>query len=119
MKVQALAKALNDPPGKIAVWFSTTGKKLTRKMAPGLYSAYPEMPEKNPEENPPRSFDNPNLMAAIALEKKEGKKFSVVLVQRQFKLGYQAACELHDLVIDAKHPIAADPAPAKKKGGVK
>ena len=38
LKVKEIAEKLGSPAGNISVWFSTTGKKLTRKVKPGRYA---------------------------------------------------------------------------------
>jgi len=38
LRVKDIARQLGSSPGNISVWFSTTGKKLTAKLAPGLYA---------------------------------------------------------------------------------
>ena len=38
LKVKEIAQKLNSKPGNIAVWFSTTGKKLVTKVEPGRYA---------------------------------------------------------------------------------
>jgi len=38
MRVKDIAAALGKSVGNVSVWFSTTGKKLTHKVSPGLYS---------------------------------------------------------------------------------
>ena len=38
LKVKEIAEKLGSPAGNISVWFSTTGKKLTRKVEPGRYA---------------------------------------------------------------------------------
>jgi len=38
LKVKEIAEKLGAPAGNISVWFSTTGKKLTRKVEPGRYA---------------------------------------------------------------------------------
>ena len=38
LRVKEIAQKLNSKPGNIAVWFSTTGKKLVRKVEPGRYA---------------------------------------------------------------------------------
>ena len=38
LRVKKIAEKLNAKPGNISVWFSTTGKDITTKLAPGLYA---------------------------------------------------------------------------------
>jgi len=38
LKVKEIAEKLGAPAGNISVWFSTTGKKLSRKVEPGRYA---------------------------------------------------------------------------------
>lgn len=38
MRVKDIAAALGKSVGNVSVWFSTTGKELTHKISPGLYS---------------------------------------------------------------------------------
>ena len=38
LRVKEIAQKLNSKPGNIAVWFSTTGKKLVTKVEPGRYA---------------------------------------------------------------------------------
>ena len=39
LRVKDIAAKLASNPANISVWFSTTGKKITTKLAPGLYAA--------------------------------------------------------------------------------
>ena len=39
LRVKDIAAKLAANPANISVWFSTTGKKITTKLAPGLYAA--------------------------------------------------------------------------------
>ena len=43
MQLKDIAKKLSVPFGNLAVWFSTTGKKMARKIEPGRYSVFPEV----------------------------------------------------------------------------
>ena len=97
MKVQEVAAKVGMPVSNVMVWFSTTGKRLVTKLASGRYSIFaPAVAAPAPEvaDAPPE-----NLREAVELYR-SGEKWSVALVQRHFKLGYQAALSLHDAVID-------------------
>lgn len=116
MKVKEVADKLSVEPGKIAVWFSTTGKNLARKLAPGHYTAFPEV--KLPVAEPVNADVPPNdknFMEAVALRDVDPKGFSVSMLQRHFRLGYRAATELLGLVID--RPAEVDAQSASQKGG--
>jgi len=39
LRVKEIAKKLGSPAPNISVWFSTTGKKLTKKIQPGRYAS--------------------------------------------------------------------------------
>ena len=48
LKVKEIAEKLGVPAANISVWFSTTGKKLTRKLAPGRYAVKGAKPASAP-----------------------------------------------------------------------
>ena len=48
LKVKEIAEKLANKPGNIAVWFSTTGKKLVSKVEPGRYAIKSSKPVAKP-----------------------------------------------------------------------
>ncbi len=48
LKIKEIAEKLGAPAGNISVWFSTTGKKLTRKLEPGRYAVKGAKPSSAP-----------------------------------------------------------------------
>ncbi len=132
MKVKEVAEKLLIPATNVAVWFSTEGKKLARKIEPGRYSAFPAEPERKPDpEKAEIGQEDKLFMEAVALRDVDRGGFTVSMLQRHFRIGYRAASELHDRVIDSTAEVEAQTAvkalgsemekrwakQAKKKGG--
>lgn len=64
IRVKDLAAKLSAKPGNIAVWFSTTGKKLVTKVAPGRYAV----------KGAKKSADKPSAAASAAAAPKKVAK---------------------------------------------
>lgn len=106
MKVKDIADKLGIPASNVSVWFSTAGKKLTRKLAAGVYSAFP--PESyGKDEKVAESggeidevWAKEDLREAVKIYRSSPRDFCVARVQRHLKLSYQAALKLHDDVVE-------------------
>jgi len=70
LKVKEIAEKLGVPAGNISVWFSTTGKKLTRKLEPGRYAVKGAKPSSTPAKT------SPVKITVKTNSKKKGKKQS-------------------------------------------
>jgi len=101
MKVKDVAVTLSMTPGQISVWFSTTGKNLARKIAPGHYSVFPEVKVPVKAEKAEAGPVDKMFQEAVALRAADPKGFSAAMLQRHFRLGYRAAVDLLDRVIDS------------------
>lgn len=76
IKVKDIAEKVGSPAANVSVWFSTTGRKLTQKLQPGLYAikgAKPA-PAAAPKAGAPKP--EPARVAAPKPAAKKGKKSS-------------------------------------------
>ena len=67
LKVKEVAEKIGSPATNVSVWFSTTGKKLTKKLEPGRYALKGAAAAPSAKPSPAKS-------AATAKVKKTGKK---------------------------------------------
>ncbi|MFA7233625.1 MAG: hypothetical protein WC076_05905 [Terrimicrobiaceae bacterium] len=74
LKVREIAGKVGSPAGNISVWFSTTGKKFTRKLAPGRYAVKGAKPAKARTPALPVTPASPAKVAPVAKAKKQGRK---------------------------------------------
>ena len=77
VRVRDIAKQLASKPANIAVWFSTTGKKITRKIEPGRYAvknagktAASTKPARKPRKAKKKSGISPEGRAKLAANMK-------------------------------------------------
>ena len=70
LKVKEIAEKVGSPSANVSVWFSTTGKKLTQKLQPGLYAIKGAKPEKAAPQPAPAKVVAPKP----AKKSKKGKK---------------------------------------------
>ncbi len=72
IKVKDIAEKVGSPAANISVWFSTTGRKLTQKLQPGLYAIKGAKPAAAPKAAASKS--KPAKVAAPKATAKKGKK---------------------------------------------
>ena len=59
LRVNEIAEKLVAKPANISVWFSTTGKKLTKKIEPGRYAILGTPASNKPAEAAPKAAEKP------------------------------------------------------------
>ena len=110
IRVKDIAAKLGSKAANISVWFSTTGKDITTKLAPGLY-ARKGAPKLSVADKP----------AAKKLPKAgKAKKKSGISPEGRARIAAAAKARWAKLRAGKAAPVApaAKPAKAKKKGGI-
>ena len=74
LKVKDVAAKVGSPAANISVWFSTTGKKLTQKLAPGHYAIKGAKPAPAPVAPAPAPAAPVKAKAVVVKARKKGKK---------------------------------------------
>ena len=105
MRVKDIAAALGKSVGNVSVWFSTTGKEITHKISPGLYSVLGAKPVEA-------------AAAPEAARKRAAKKTTVkkVVAKKPAPLKKAAAPAKKSAPKAPAAKKAAAKAPAKKSG---